>query len=323
MADIDGTGDRKRPPPWWAAVELAIRQHGAVTRLQLLATGMTPDVIRAHLKAGRLHAKHRGVYAVGHPAITDFGVIRAAVLACGPHAVLSHFSAAMLWGFYDYPINGRVHVLVPRSKCRGHAGIALHHTRFLPQRDRSEVASIPVTSVARTLRDLASMASGYRFRKAFEEADRCHLVDRNEINEILERSNGHRGVWQLRAQVQSHRLETPRTRSRFEYRFFRNWEATGLEPPEMNARVEGFEVDCLWRRHRLIVELDDPAFHDTPDQAEFDRRKSVKLELAGYRVHRYSPDFFYGQTTRMLREVAELLRLRALEIGIATEVADT
>lgn len=288
-----------------------------MTHPQLLAAGMTPAAIRWHLRAGRLHPKHRGVYALGHPAVGDLGRMQAAILACGDGALLSHRAAAGLGGFFPQPPNAPLEVLVPRGRCRARPGITIHRTRFLPDCDRSRIGSIPVTSVARTLRDLASVVRGHRYRRAFEDADRARLVDRDELREILTRSAGHRGVDQLRRLAGLYPAPPPRTRSRFEYRFFRHWEGTGLEPPEMNAKVAGFEVDCLWRRYRMVVELDSPAFHDIPDQAEFDRRKSVKLALAGLQVHRYSPNFFYEQTGAMVAEIAALLRLRAQQLGLS------
>jgi len=181
-----GTVDR-------AVAELAGQQHGVVARRQLLAFGLGPGAIEHRIANGRLHRVHYGVYAVGYRSLTPHGRWLAAVLAAGPGAVLSHRSAAALWGLR--PAAGRrIDVTVRRRGRRDRPGIAVHVTRELRDRDRAQRVSIPVTSVARTLLDLAGVIPERQLSRAFEEADRADLLDLDAIEDICLRGRGRRGL---------------------------------------------------------------------------------------------------------------------------------
>ena len=234
----------------------------------------------------------------------------AATLAIGSESAVSHRSGAGHWGFRFMAPGARVDVIVPRGRADRRGGIALHRTRHLPAEDVTVLDGIPVTTVARTLVDLAAVLGSEQLRRSFEEAERLSLLARGELELVLTRSNGRRGVGRLRALIEAQRAPTPRTRSNAELRFFRLCESAGLAMPEVNARVAGFEVDFLWRRERLIVELDGSSFHDRPGQGERDRRKDVSLSLAGYEVHRFGTDRVYAEPTVLLGEVRMLLERR-------------
>ena len=152
-------------PPDRAVAALAGAQHGVVTRDQLLAAGLSRHAIAHRTAGGRLHRLHRGVYAVGHRSLSAHGRQLAAVLACGPDAVLSHRSAAVLWGLLracEHPI----HVTAPTHR-RGPAGVRLHFS--LPSESVHRDA-IAVTTPARTLVDLATTASREELERALDEA---------------------------------------------------------------------------------------------------------------------------------------------------------
>jgi hypothetical protein len=263
---------------------LAGRQHGVVARQQLEALGFTVTAIKHRVACGRLHPLHRGVYAVGHASLAPRGWQLAAVLACGAGAMLSHRSAAALWGLL--PTARRlVDVSSGRSR-RGARGIALHRVRRLDPADRAEHDGIPVTSVARTLLDLAEVVPPRLLERAFEEAERLSLLDRTAIVATCDRGVGRRGVTALRALVTAHRPPAALVRSELERRFVELCRDADLPFPAMNVVVAGLEVDAVWPDQRLVVELDGHAFHRTAAAFERDRERDATLALAGFRVVR-------------------------------------
>jgi very-short-patch-repair endonuclease len=284
---------------------IAERQHGVVERAQLLALGLGPRTIERRLAAGRLHRLHRGVYAVGHRSLTVQGRWLAAVLALGPDAVLSHRSAAALWELR--PAGGRrIDVTVPGHGRHSRPRIAVHVARELPDRDRAMRAGIPVTSVARTLLDLAGVVPETQLARVFEEAERLELVDLRAVEDVCLRGRGRRGVGTLPRVLAEQNGLLPMTRSELERHFLAICREHGLPTPRVNCPVSGFEVDALWPRERLIVELDGYAFHRTRGAFERDRARDTALQLAGYRVLRFTH-------RRLQREPAEVAAaLRAL-----------
>jgi predicted transcriptional regulator of viral defense system len=159
---------------------IASRQHGVITTQQLLRAGLTPTVIRGWLRAGRLHRVHRGVYAVGHPGLSREGRWMAAVLACGEGAVLSHRSAAALWGLEPKPRgrweNQPADVTLSADGGRaGRAGIRLHRSSTLLPSQTTIRNAIPVTKPARTLADLRRTISAREWRAALRQAEYLRL----------------------------------------------------------------------------------------------------------------------------------------------------
>lgn len=271
---------------------LAAGQHGVVSTAQLLSCGLTKDAIYKRVRAGLLHPVLRGVYAVGHAGLTDHGRDMAAVLACGPGALLSHGCAAALWGLCRRP-GGAVHVLVPRQR-RSRRGVVVHTSGTLDAADRSRHHGIPVTSPARTLVDYADVATPTQLRRALEAAERAGLVDRAELE--LPRPGRRRVV---RA---PHRF----TRSGLERRVLELIRDAGLLLPETNQVVLGWEVDCLWREQRAVLEVDALHTHRDAGAFERDRRKQNALEEAGYRVRRVT-DTMVLEPGEVARTVSRLL----------------
>jgi predicted transcriptional regulator of viral defense system len=262
---------------------LAEKQHGVVAHRQLLGLGLGPRAIQYGAENGRLHRIHRGVYAVGHPAIGFHGRLMAAVLACGAGALLSHRSAAWMWGLRRASGSG-IDVTGPR--CRGRKGIAVHRARNLRDDDRSVVEAIPVTSVARTLLDLAEVARPRELERAVEEAERLRLFDLGAVEELSARSRGRRGLRRLRALLADVDVTPPPTRSELERGFFELCRKAGLPVPSTNIFLAGFEVDAAWPEQWLVVELDGYAFHGSRAAFERDRLRDAALQAAGYRVVR-------------------------------------
>ena len=267
-----------------ALAALAARQHGVVARRQLLELGIGTGAVDHRVAIARLQPVHRGVYSVGpaHPGPRARWM--AAVLACGPGALLSHRSAAALWGLRAGG-GPAVEVSVPGQRCRGRPGIVLHRLRTLDAEDLAVRDGIPVTALPRTLLDLAEVVSPARLEFAFEDAERLRILDLRAIGGMWERAAGRRGLRAL-AGLLSEAHEPPDTRSELERRFVRLCREAGLPLPALNTMVAGVETDAVWPQERLIVELDGFAYHHTRAAFERDRARDADLQLAGYRVVR-------------------------------------
>jgi hypothetical protein len=289
--------------------DLATRQHGVVGRGQLLALGLSEHAVDRWISGGRLHPVHAGVYAVGHRRVSRRGEWHAAVIACGPGAMLSHFSAAALWGFGgERP--GLVHVTAPGRRRNRQPRIAVHRPRRLAREDRAHHDGIAATSVPRTLLDLAAIAGPQTLERLAEEADRLRLLELDALRALRRRCRGHRGVRRLDALLLDP-VEPADVRSELERRFLRLCERHAVPHPSVNVLVEGLLVDCLWTRERLVVELDSWSFHRTRAAWERDRARDSVLRMAGYEVHRLSWRRIAAEPERVAAEVRELLRRRS------------
>lgn len=235
--------------------DLADRQHGVVEYQQLRELGLGEAAIQYRADAGRLHRVHEGVFAVGHRKLSRAGHLVAAVLACGKGALVSHITAAVLWNLISRS-TAAIHVTVPRSKKPRIDGVTVHLTRQLPDCDRAEVDGIPVTSVARTLLDLAAILESPRLIRAIEQAERLRVFDLREVEELLARSRGKRGAKALRAALAEVAGEPPDTRSPLEDGFRDFCRERGIEEPSFNVMVAGYCVDAAWPSQRVVVELD-------------------------------------------------------------------
>jgi len=287
-------------------VELAAGQHGLVTRAQLLASGLSRDAIRWRVRVGRLRPVQRGIYLVGpleHPRMRE----RAAVLACGAGAVVSHRSAGHLWGVCEAR-GGPVEVSLPSGNRGRRPGVRPHRVRL--RRDEvTALDGIPVTTPARTILDLAAQASFREVEQAVALAERCGLVGREELERIVARYPRRAGVRVLRA-ILGAAAGPALTRSEGEERLLALIRKGRLPEPELNVTVERFEVDFLWRRARLVVEVDGFAFHGSRVRFERDRQRDAALAAAGFRVMRV--------TWRQLASEPEALLVRlaqALAVG--------
>lgn len=275
-------GMRHRDASLFAEVAAAAGlTHGVVAHRQLIAFGVTPSMVQRWVVSGRLHRLHLGVYAVGHTALTAHARWLAGVLACGPEAVLSHQPAAALLDLRR-SASAAIHVTTPRrAKPRG---IRVHRVRQLHAEDATERDRIPVTSVARTLLDLAAILPPPELIRAIEQSERLGVFDLRALERLLSRSQGRRGVKALQAAVVAVNGEAPFVNSDWERDLLDFCEEIGVPKPELNVLVEGFLVDALWRDKRLVVELDSYAFHRSKRAFHDDRRKYAELQLAGYLV---------------------------------------
>jgi very-short-patch-repair endonuclease len=284
---------------------LAGRQGGVVARWQLTAMGYGRGAIAHWIASGRLQRVHPEVYAYGHGHIVWRGRLVAAVLACGPEAVLSHRSAAAWWAILP---SERAIVDVTSPGRHRLIGIAAHRHQLDP-RDRTEHEGVPITTIARTLLDLAEVAPTYRLAKAIETAERTKQLDLSAIQDLLRRSPGRHGHSQLRLLLNRY-TQAPLTRSELEETFWRFIEEHDLPRPDGNAGVAGHEVDFLWEQQRVIAELDSWEFHGTRAAFERDRERDLALTLAGYTVIRVTARRLLHDRKRLAQQLKTLLALQ-------------
>jgi len=265
-----------------AIAALAGRQHGNVTRTQLLHLGLGPSAIVYRVKTGRLFAVHIGVYAIGRRPVTPLEHATAAVLACGPEAALSHRSAAILWGFVKGRLTAPFDVTVPGD--RRPQGIRVHRSIVLTWRDLGRHFGIRVTSPARTLLDCAPALKDKPLTRAVNEALLSPYLRMGELADVIERFPRHPGAARLAAFIE--RPGRGLTRSDLEDAFVAFCERFGLPRPATNVMLAGYEVDALFAPEKLIVELDSYEFHSDRTAFENDRNRDADTLLAGYQTIR-------------------------------------
>jgi hypothetical protein len=242
----------------------------------------------------------------------------AAVLACGPDAVLSHRSAGALHELLRSATSA-IDVTVPARTRRGRRGITFHHTRNLESTDRTKVDGVLVTTVARTLLDLATVLQSRRLQRALEEADRRELLNFAALTELLDRNRGRPGVAGLRALLQIYAPVPAFTRSELERRFRALCRKAGLPLPAMNMFVAGCEVDAAWLDCGLIVEIDTYELHGSRRAFEDDRARDGALQLAGYHVLRVTDQRLLADPAGVVDEIARFLN--ASSRGVASRSA--
>jgi very-short-patch-repair endonuclease len=266
---------------------IAGRQHGLITHSQLLDAGLGASGVKKRVNSRRLRRVHRGVYLVGHQPLREGGRWLAAVLACGPRAVLSHQPAAVLLGLIP-TADGAIDVTVPTPGGRkSRDGFRVHRCKVYSG-EVTRKTGIPVTTVARTLIDLAAVAPERRVERALDEADYLGLLNHAALESTLARNSNRKGSRVLRRIVAEHEIGSTRTRTELEERFLAICARRGLQQPEVNREVEGFEVDFSWPDLRLVVETDGYAAHRKRRAFEADRTRDVILHVEGWDVLRFS-----------------------------------
>jgi Transcriptional regulator, AbiEi antitoxin/Protein of unknown function (DUF559) len=289
-----------------SVADLAARQHGVISRSQLTATGLSRTQITWLISRGHLHRIHRGVYAVGHERLTQQGIWLAAVLACGPGSFLSHGPAGQLQGLI--PRRERLALHVSLTADRSPAGIVTHRPRSLPPGDTRRRLGIPVTTGTRTVWDLAAILTPLRTRRAFEQAEKLRLLDRDRMASLLAGHPSHRGAGTIRELLSERMLPLGETRSWLEELAMTTCRDHSLPLPAVNVPVLGWEVDLLWESARFIVEADG-ADHLSPRQRDSDNDRDAALGRAGYLVRRYSSAAM-SRSAAVAAEIAAILRDR-------------
>jgi hypothetical protein len=264
--------------------------------------------------AGRIHRLHRGVYAVGHTNLSLQGQCLAAVLACGPGALLSHWSAAWLWGLgVKSPVP--IHVTSPTPR-RRRSSAHMHCARNLAEEDRALREGIPVTAVARTLLDMTPKVSAERLARFLEQGEGKNLFDLGAIESVIARNRGHRGALRLERAVEMYR-PAPWARSELERRFVAAVVAVGLPQPATGWNEAGLELDVYWPEAAFGVELDAWATHGTRGAFERDRERDERLALAGITTIRVTETRFRNRPDEVLATVTTLLERRLRDATVA------
>jgi len=287
-----------------AIAAIAEVQHGVVARAQLTALGLSGREIDFRVALGRLHRVHRGVFAVGHKRLTREGRWMAAILAGGVEAALSHRAAGACLGILpagDGPID-----VTGGTQRRSRDGLRFHHSA-LPADEVTVRDGIRVTSVPRTLLDLAAILPRRRLQRALNEAEVLRLTDPLSLPDLLDRYPRRRGTASIRAVVAGATLGGKVTRSELERRFLFFLSDHGLPAPQTNVVVDGFEVDCVWPAVRLVVELDGYAAHATRRSFEADRARDRALGAAGWRTVRVTERHLAGEPEQLAADLRRLV----------------
>jgi predicted transcriptional regulator of viral defense system/very-short-patch-repair endonuclease len=308
---------KRRTPDGRALAELARRQHGVVSAQQMLEIGYARATLGVWAKAGKLHRIHRGVYAVGHASLTWEGRCMAAVLANSP-AVASHRTAAWIWDLRRWR-PGRFDLTAPTRRHRREP-IVVHFARLEPE-DLAVVGEIPVTSVARTMLDLAPDESTRNLHRMIGRSEDRKSFDLRRFERLLARAGGHPGRVKLRYALDTYKPENAVLRSGLERRFRELVIAAGLPRPQTNVFVEGYELDAYWEAEGFAVELDVYATHGSRLSFEEDRKRQDDLLLAGVETIRVTGARLDREPRATIARVAAHLERRRRAGGPRRSVA--
>jgi hypothetical protein len=289
---------------------LAEGQHGVFATWQLLAQGISERTIHVRRDAGLLVPLHHGVFALGHKSLDRDGRSMAAALACGPGAVLSHFSAGRLWGLCG--TKGPIEVLRQSGGFhpRGHQGVRLHQTRRLESYEVTVERGIPVVVMERVLLDLAARTDAKWLERSFVRAYKRDDFSWPRLMRIISRRRGCKGVGKLRRIALEVDPEALETRSPPEVDFLSLWRGMEQSTPAVNVLVEGHLVDFLWSEQKVIVETDSWSFHGDHLAFEKDHQRDVELTAAGYDVHRTTAKMLEHDPQPFLQNVRRALLTR-------------
>lgn len=273
----------KRNTPDARAAQIAASQHGVLTRRQLEEAGLGSKAITIRVRKRQLLRVHQGIYVLGAFPMSHRQHWMAAVLACGDGAVLSHGSAAALWGLLR-PFDGPIHVSIPtQQKRRSRRGIHLHRCPSLAKRGLlTHRHRIPVTTIQRTIDDLDGTVPPYLLRRAKRQAELkgIHLEG----------------------------VKRKRQRSDLEEDFLALCAHHHFPPPETNVKLGRHEVDFLWREHKLVVEIDSFLYHGGSVAFQEDHARDLDLRSRGYTVLRFTERQLETEPDRVAADVAAALR---------------
>ena len=288
------------PPPDEALAALAARQHGVVGLAQLTAAGLTRPAITKRVARGVLHRRYRGVYSIGHAALSREGEWMAAVLACAAGTVLSHMSAAELHKL-TRRFASLIAVVSPRSRTL--PGVRVHTARHLDPRDVTIERGIPVTTIHRVFVDLSDELTPHELVALFREARFLGRFVAPAIRDAMARANGRHNLDVLDRALELFEAGSAGTRSGNEVLFLK----LDLPEPLVNTQLHGYEADFHWPDLKLNVEIDGPQ-HDPVADAVRDRR----LAAAGYTVLRFTQAQMRERPDEVLRAVSAWVSNRGL-----------
>jgi very-short-patch-repair endonuclease len=288
---------------------LASRQDGLVRRPQLIALGFMAREIDRRIESGSLIVLFRGVYAVGHRALSERAGMRAALLAAGDDALLFHATAACAWEL-GVPLSRPLEVVVPGRRPRSRPGLRVHSLRTLDPRDRRVHDGLPLTSPARTLLDLAATEPADVLARAIREARVRWGVRDEDLHAAIARApRRHAGATPLRAATDTR--EAAPTRSELEREILRLIDEAGLPRPIVN-RPDGREiVDFSWPEQRVVVEVDGWHAHGDRRAFEADRARDAARQARGDVVLRFTWRQVTGRRVRVAARIGQTLGVRS------------
>jgi hypothetical protein len=285
--------------------KLAGKSHGVVTRRELIRAGITQAEIRSRLASGALISIHRGVFRVGHAAPSLEARYIAAVKAAGDDALLYRRAAAHLLGLIKRPPT-RPEVLTTRRTRP--TGVTVTRCRRIDRSDRTRWRGVPVTTVPRTLVDLAAVLDPPDLARAFHEAVVKYKTKPASVDAILARRRNWPGARDLKRVIWG---GEPVSLSRLESSFVAHLKQAGLPLPETNQPAGAYRVDCRWPEQRLTLELDSYRYHDTLHAWEQDREREREARARGDEFRRYTWTDVNERPAPMLADLRALLGLTA------------
>jgi very-short-patch-repair endonuclease len=286
-----------------AIARIARRQDNVITGDQLRATGLGRGAVAHRVKARTIQRMHKNVYLLGPAPPTPMARARGAVMACGDDAVVSHRSAACLFGLLP-DIAGDVEITVAGRNPGDHPGIKLHRVTTLPRQDVTKVRGFKVTSIARTICDLAATESDHATEQAFQEALYRDIVTDTAVKAVLAREPTRRGAPTIRRLISDPRL----TRSEKERRLLKLIASAQLPAPLTNAPLHGYRADMYWPSHALVVEFDGWQAHGHRRAFESNRKRDQVMVAHGIRVLRVTDRHLEDEPIAVVARIAQALR---------------
>jgi very-short-patch-repair endonuclease len=282
----------------------AAEEWSVLTLSELFACGLSSRQVEVRVRRGTLHPLHGGVFAVGHPNVPLEGRFLAAVKACGPGALLSHFSAGVLWEFLEWD-QRFPEVTVVGASTRERPGLRVHRTSILSPADVRVHKKIPVTSPARTIIDLGASFTEHALRRVVRRAWGSGELSPTQLIKALDRHEGRRGMRKLRRIL----ADAAPTRSELENLVLDLMLGAGMKGPDVNRplRLDGRRVtpDFRWPAQRLVVEADSAAWHEDPIARAEDRERQALLEAHGERVVRVTWRQAVAERRRTVQRILE------------------
>jgi very-short-patch-repair endonuclease len=286
--------------------QLALRQHGRISRAQLLALKVPRTTISRWITSGYLIRVLPGIYAVGHRSGGENAHLFSLILFAGPDAALSHATSAHWRGWLRYPVDA-IHISTPRRIRREVKGAHFHSGREV---ERELINGIPCTTTIQTLLDLAATEDPRLVHRSLAQLDFERKLDARAIREVCGR--GKPGSAKLLKALNTYMPQLARTKSELEDVFLYLCQRAKVPLPRVNAYIHGEEVDCLWPELKLVVELDGHGNHGTASQRNRDQRKALKLRAHGLTILRYTRDQVFFDAKQVTLDLqAEIMRLRA------------
>ncbi len=296
----------------WRDREIAritAKQRTLASAEQLHARGISKRAIEYRLIAERLQIVFRGVYTVSPGELPPLALEQAALLACGNQCFISHHSAAFVWGLRKTPPT-QVEVSVVDRYCASRTGMRVHRIQSVDPSERQRHGGLWISSPARAVLEVAATATADQLADVVNEGHGLRLFTPRELEAVVRRNRGRRGAAKL-AEVLGDEDAMTITRSRAEKAFLKLIRDARLPAPDVNQRLGRYSPDFMWRRERLIVELDSYRFHGGPDSFQNDREKDLVYRDAGFDVLRPTRNHVVHQPARVLVMVVRALARRS------------